>query len=62
MVLLFLLESAVSPTNASYQLPEQVDPPIVKQQQDSFDWAAYLMEGVEIPSFYDTSSEEVYSR
>lgn len=55
----FLLESSVSPTNADYCLPDHLEPLVERQQRDNFDWKAYLMEGIEIPSFYDSTSEEV---
>ncbi len=55
----FLLETSCSPTNVSYKLPDHVEPLVVKRQMDSFNWAAYLNEGIEIPSFSDSTSEEV---
>ena len=55
----FLLETSCSPTNASYDLPDHVEPLVVKRQMDGFNWAAYLNEGIEIPSFSDSTSEEV---
>lgn len=58
-ILHFLLETSSSPTNAAYELPDHIEPLVVKKQRDAFDWQGYLMEGIEIPSFSDTTSEEV---
>ena len=56
-ILLFLLDTSQSPTHASYTPPLSVPLPSPAYGGDDFDWLAYLMEGIELPTYSDTDSE-----
>lgn len=56
-MLLFLLNVSHSPTNSAYTPHPTIAPPIRTRGGDDFDWLAYLMEGIELPTYSDTDSD-----
>ena len=58
-ILLFLLNVSHSPTNSTYTPSPFIPLPTLVRGGEKFDWRAYLMEGIEYPTYSDTDSSDV---